>query len=262
MEKDEDMQDAKSSLAKLGKRYRNEYQNEFDNMKDEFDHHVRRNKRCRSFRPAYDVVCENVGKVKFARCAGDLRLLKLRELLDSFSFTRTPDQIEFHEGFIKLCLPHIYGDDFETNRMRLMQTMNIASFKVGALVLTPRRWGKTTSVAMFLAAMMMVCEKVVIATFSYGQRASSGLMSKVSKFIYELQGGKERIVIKNEELLAVVVPSCLSDHGERKDSKETIRNAQQMNRLYAYPSSAEGLFLCFFVLIVLYLFDLNHNNKT
>ena len=121
-----------------------------------------------------------------------MRLAELKRLLDAFKWARSPDQFRFHQDFIQLCLAQIYGSDFEANRQRLMDMFGIDSFKVGALVLTPRRWGKTTSVAMFIAAMLIVCEGnnvalgVTIATFSSVLRQSSAFRAKVPTCRYRL----------------------------------------------------------------------------
>jgi hypothetical protein len=167
---------------------------------------------------------------------GDRRLKLLRETLDKFKWTRSPDQVRFHEHFIKLCLPHIYGaEDFERNRVRLMNEFKIDWFKVGALTITPRRWGKTTSVAMFIAALLMVCEKVTIACFSSGKRASQSLKDKVAKYLVEL-GGHDRVVIDRAECLGLSTPSMTG----RGYSKSYIKSTQQVNRLFAYPATTTG----------------------
>src|SRR5437868_10158705 len=113
---------------------------------------------------------------------------------------------------------------------------------------------------MFIAAMLMVCEvkvesrtvfgasgalflllkKQTVATFSSGQRASSALMRKVLRFIYELPGGPQRVVGNAKELLAIAVPSMVQDNGQLKMTKQEILDSGKVNRLFAYPASAKG----------------------
>lgn len=122
---------------------------------------------------------------------------------------------DFFADFIVLCLQHIYKEDYEPNRTRLMQEFGIDSTKVGSLITTPRRWGKTTSVAMFIAAMMMVCEGLTIATFAPGQRASTGLKTKVLEKMCELPDKyQSRILPDSKELCSVIVPSMMDSNGQ------------------------------------------------
>ena len=230
-----------SSVASLGKRYRNEFEGCFPPLRSELEPKTKRRRTYDKMKSFYDLLAQLTDDPSSFECAGDRRLEQLRKILDLFHFRRSPDQCDFHEDFIVLCLQHIYKEDFEANRIRLMKAFGIENFQVGRLVTTPRRWGKTTSVSMFIAAMMLVCEGVTIATFAPGQRAATGLKSKVIERLWELPAEyQRRIVPDSKELLCVIIPSMMDDKGYPLQQRQLIIDAKKVNRLFAYPGSPEG----------------------
>ena len=76
------------------------------------------------------------------RTGGDAKLKYLRELLhNGFGFTRSKDQIKFHENFIRASIHHIYGDEFAEKETEIMQRNNYEDTNQQILICTPRRWG-------------------------------------------------------------------------------------------------------------------------
>ena len=92
------------------------------------------------------------------------------------------------------------------------------------LVCTPRRFGKTTSVAMFCAALLYCVPDMWISCFSTGQRASSSLLDLVAKFVCTREDGEGRILKKNQEQLFL-----------------KGNNPSDVRRMFSYPSSVAGL---------------------
>lgn len=88
--------------------------------------------------------------------AGDARIRIIRRLLDSYEgFPRSEAQKRFHDAFIKACLPHIYtAQDFEKFREKILAENGMEKVDYEILVCTPRRFGKTTAVAMYCAALL------------------------------------------------------------------------------------------------------------
>jgi len=157
---------------------------------------------------------------------GDRYLRELELCLTQFEgFTRSPSQVEFHKAFIDANLPHIYGvADFERYRERILRERGIPSMQYEILICTPRRWGKTTSVAMFIAACLYCVPSTWISCFSTGQRASSLLLDQAAKFFNMLPNAKERIIKKNTEQFFV--------KGE---------HAADVRQFFSFPSSVAGL---------------------
>lgn len=85
-------------------------------------------------------------------CAGDKRLEAIRYTLNNLGYTRSQFQKLFHTHFIQACLPIIYGTDWATHAERVMKEFGLERISPEVLVQTPRRFGKTVSVAMFVLA--------------------------------------------------------------------------------------------------------------
>ena len=243
-------------LARATKSYIDPYANDIHVLHEEFGEKRRQLELRDTFVPATQWRPSASASSSNRRnlCAGDLRLRRLRELLNTFK--RTPDQIKMHEeDFIPLTLPLIYGDDFEANRLRLMKEFKLTSFKVGALALLPRRWGKTVGVSQFVACLLFIGVRITVATFSQGQRASTSLMGTGIRYLYQLKGGAQRIVAKNEEEFKVATLDQVQENGSLKYSKATIRESGAVNTLLAFPASSNG------ILFVLFLLALTRQEK-
>jgi hypothetical protein len=120
-------------------------------------------------------------------------------------------------------LPHIYGPaDFEANRERILAEHGTDKVMYEVLIICPRRWGKTFSVAMFCAAALLTCPHMNISVFSTGQRASSSLLDLCAKFA--LSTGKARVLKKNQENFHL-----------KGSSSDDVRV------LNSFPSSVSGL---------------------
>ena len=134
---------------------------------------------------------------------GDERYRRIQQTLDSFGYTRSDDQKLFHDHFLQACLPHIYNEEWDTNSLRILQAHKIENIHPEIFVLTPRRWGKTYSVAMFGAAMLLCVNKCDINVYSPGKRASSLLAKTIMKMIHSIPGASERIVKQSEEAICI-----------------------------------------------------------
>lgn len=173
--------------------------------------------------------------------AGDQRLASLRATLGSFGM-RSADQVEFHEMFIEASLPHIFGKaTWPMVAQRVLSRLGIARVRSEVLVLTPRRYGKTTSVAMFVAAMLLEVPGITIAVYSTGKRASDGVMAQVGKYISLLPNASAREISRNKEQLFI---SAHVPDGTK--SRQALLDDATTSKFFSYPSSAdrECAFLC------------------
>lgn len=140
---------------------------------------------------------------------GDARVRAIRQVLDKYEgFVRSDAQKSFHDAFTKAVLPHIYGPaDFERYREKILHDNNMKKVDYEILVCTPRRFGKTTAVSMWCAALLACVPDMWISVFSTGQRASSSLLDQTAKFFRMLEagsvvrGGEDNILKKNQEEL-------------------------------------------------------------
>ena len=198
-----------------------------------FEQHLHRLKHANvSCRECVTRIASSLEPKRNKRNRGDAVAENLLETLDKFGVTRTPGQKKFHLEFFKACLPHIYGSEiFENDRERILKKFGFDDIRYEVLVVCPRRWGKTYSVAMFIAAMAWAVPDTWISIFSTGQRASTSLLELVSKFLAVVgQDTENRILSKNNERLYV-----------RGTTASDIR------KVYSYPSSVQ-VCMCFSII--------------
>jgi len=156
---------------------------------------------------------------------GDRLIREVERILDSFDgFVRSDAQKDFHAAFINAVLPHVFGRDYERFAERLKRERSIGEIQQEVLICCPRRFGKTTAVSMFIAAMLYVVPDTWISCFSTGQRASTTLLDQAARFFNTLPNAKEKILKKNQEQFF-------------------IRGADgsDVRRFHSFPSSVAGL---------------------
>jgi hypothetical protein len=157
---------------------------------------------------------------------GDKYLRDLERILDSFEgFKRSDAQKDFHRSFVNACLPHIYGPaDFERYGERIKHERRITEMQQEVLVCCPRRFGKTTAVSMFVAALLYAVPDTWISCFSTGQRASTTLLDQAARFFGTLPNAREKVLKKNQEQFF-----CRGVDGS------------DVRRFHSFPSSVAGL---------------------
>jgi hypothetical protein len=146
------------------------------------------------------------------RAHGDVILNRLTQCLDEFDMMRFPHQIEFHANFLETILPFIYGNDWRECRKRVLASLGLTKVRQECLVISPRRWGKTVSVAMFVAALLLCVPNVEVAIFSTGRRTAGKLMNLIIRmFLRHPLADKYHFKTHNQETVIMVGP----DGGER-----------------------------------------------
>lgn len=172
--------------------------------------------------------------------AGDMRLEAIRKTLNSMGLRRSHFQKLFHDHFIRACLPIIYQDDWELSSERVMRELGIEEIRPEFMVITPRRFGKTYSVAMFAAAMLLHVPGVKIAVFSTGRRASSGLMSEILRRMNHVPGAQKRILKQTEEELYISATELGEDCKPGSNRAKTILNKDTTSVLKSYPAGTSS----------------------
>ncbi len=108
------------------------------------------------------------------------------------------------------------------------------------MAITPRRYGKSVSMAMFTLALLLCVPKIRICIFSTGKRASGGLMEIIMKLLNETGNAKHRIVKRNQEQLYVCSEDKVSPEGVLLAPKIALQDDPDTSRLYSYPASVSG----------------------
>lgn len=96
-----------------------------------------------------------------------------------------------------VCLAQ-FGKDWEMQSERVMREMNITCIRPEVMIQTPRRFGKTVSVAMYCLTLLLCVPGIRICVFSTGKRASSGLSTEIMDRLNHVENGLDRILKSNQ----------------------------------------------------------------
>jgi hypothetical protein len=176
-------------------------------------------------------------------CSGDMRVQAILECLDSFGLKRSEDQKLFHRNFLVACLPKIYGTEWDQHKRRVLEEFGMTTIDFEVMIITPRRWGKTVSVATFVTAVLLCVPGIEIGIFSTGSRASGSLMEKIISYLDHIPGSRERIVKSNQEDLFLALQS-IGGLSAKSDLAIRLRTAPGTSKLHRCD-----YLLCFIVMI-------------
>tara|TARA_Y100000996_G_C22542215_1_gene650431 strand:- start:1712 stop:2140 length:429 start_codon:yes stop_codon:yes gene_type:complete len=106
-------------------------------------------------------------------------------------FSKSKDQEKFHQDMIACCLHIIFGTGIDHYIGEIKKYCNWTDEYLGTArkflaITTPRRWGKTYSVAMFIASVITSLSPIRVCVFSTGRRASLMLLNLVKSFCSKL----------------------------------------------------------------------------
>jgi hypothetical protein len=106
--------------------------------------------------------------------------------LDTLGWSRSYHQRLFHDDFLKACTRSFWKlekpGQFARDHQRVLRLNNWDHIAQEILISTPRRFGKTISVSMFCAAMLLSCPGVEISIYSTCKRISQKILRNVQKF--------------------------------------------------------------------------------
>ncbi len=162
---------------------------------------------------------------------GFARIKKLRSALaalDKGGWERSYHQRCFHEQFLNSVVKVLFKTDqpghFERSYPRLLELNNWESIRQEILISTPRRFGKTISVCLFVSALLYSCPNLEVSIYSTCKRISCKLLRNCTRFL--------QIIC---DVLKVSLP-----HGKRHGHQRvrSRRNAPQARSSYSF-------FLCF-----------------
>lgn len=135
----------------------------------------------------------------FLGCSRIRTIHALLSIIDDRGFERSQNQEKFHDAFIRSSAPIIYREEWSVHQQNILHVNRWDTIMRGMLVSTPRRFGKTFSIAMFCVVITLTfqCEVVV---FSPARRASRKILERMYEFV-TLLGMEHRIEEYNMENL-------------------------------------------------------------
>jgi hypothetical protein len=143
---------------------------------------------------------------------------------------RERHQIDFHNMVIDACAPYIYGSDYITSLEEIFERTGIRELMQEILVMTPRRFGKTTMVAMIAAALAAFIPGIKIGIYSISRRVSYNLMELVKRFLQTIEGAYERVMVTNKEELHI-------SESVRVKGDPTPIDLTAVSKIYCYAAS-------------------------
>ena len=134
------------------------------------------------------------------RFEGDVILRTTRMLLkmiDENGFERSDHQLLFHKEFEKCVARVIYRKEWATQRPMIMKHNGWDECKSETMISTPRRFGKTFSIAIYCACISLAMG-VDTVIFSPGRRPSRKILERIVEFI-RILGYSSSITEYNQE---------------------------------------------------------------
>lgn len=134
--------------------------------------------------------------------SGAAQLAELFRLLDNFpGLQRSKVQKQLHLGMVGSILQRVFCNESDAEMKMAQVAYKIKSSKQQFMAITPRRFGKTTAVAMFCAAFALAVPGSVTAIFSTGRRASNLLLQQIKSMLISIPGAEAKIVSSNVETI-------------------------------------------------------------
>ena len=128
---------------------------------------------------------------------------------------------------IDACAPHIFGPDYLMYLEEIFSRTGMRELRQEILAQMPRRFGKTTMVAMIVAVLAAMVPGMKIGIFSTSKRTSKKLMDEIKAFLHMIPGAKERIYSKNSDELT------LSEYPKSDGEPDP----KTVSKIYCYPAS-------------------------
>ena len=121
---------------------------------------------------------------------GFSRIKKLRSALaalDKGGWERSYHQRCFHEQFLNAVVRVLFKTappgHFERSYPRLLELNNWETIRQEILISTPRRFGKTISVCLFVSALVFACPNLEVSIYSTCKRISCKLLRNCTRFL-------------------------------------------------------------------------------
>ena len=164
-------------------------------------------------------------------CNGFTRIERLRRglvALDRGGWERSYHQRLFHESFLNAVVRILFKTDppgfFSQSYPRLLEMNAWSSINQEILVSTPRRFGKTISVCLFVAALLYACPSLEISIYSTCKRISQKLLRNCIRFLEIIH-----------DVLREDMPKFIKQTTDEIEIQGT-ENKYDFRRLNSYPS--------------------------
>jgi len=196
-------------------------------------------------RSLYDRLCDGDYSDQHSQATGDVLLARILEVIGQFGegenrFTLRVDQQVMLSYALGAILQFLYGDELEANRDRLLLKLGLDRIISDIILFAPRRVGKTTFVASFLATLLIAVPKIEIACMSLFMRMALKMKSLTIDFMNTHKEGRHLVngAINNKDNF-----ECFGDHPTHKKMLHVLPDSPNV-RIFVF--SFFFLFIFFF----------------
>lgn len=147
----------------------------------------------------------------------------------------------FINAFLSSCAPLIYGIDWMRCQRKYYEEHHLTEVNYHSIVVSPRRFGKTWSVAIFVLALLWCVPGITIAVFSTNQRTSEAICGYVRKFLFALPDGEARLGRKSKKEIAILPADTVG----KKLTLWERQNHPNSSVMLALPATGDGEFFFF-----------------
>lgn len=143
---------------------------------------------CTSLVPLADRISEGLHRLTIQDTDGDVLLNDVLRTITEFRTGNEPfvlrtDQLMMVAHIITSCLPLIYGTKLEANRARILKQLGTRDICESLLIVASRRVGKTTCIAVVVAA-LLICKPTFLCTvFGMVLKAAHRVMDAIKDFL-------------------------------------------------------------------------------
>ena len=148
----------------------------------------------------------------------------------------------YQNRFIALCrlacLALIYGADLSKYAAEIMAEAGVTELMRLVLCECPRRMGKTTMAAMWIASISCYIPGMASAIFSVGGRTSEKMLADILHEMTYIPGAWDRIVKKKSDELLCIAEEPVP--GTARGSNPEAVFASTTSKIYCYPATVRG----------------------
>ena len=180
----------------------------------------------------------SLAKTTAFECEGDRRVRAMRdalEYLDQNGFQRSKQQKVMHMAFLTVSYAQYYGDDIQRHLVRLLSETGFSELRSECMVLAPRRYGKTISVALWSGAELVTQPDHDVLIYSNNHRASKMMLLQTYRVVRLLQanpefGGRVISLNKNESLTYRTKEGYVNELKAYPAKEDTLRGTGSTKR--------------------------------
>ncbi len=136
--------------------------------------------------------------------------------------------------FIFANVNHIYDDDWLNCEQKFLKRHRLAEVQQKAVVIAPRRNGKTLVLIVFNTLMLLHVPKWISHIFSTKYETSNKIILQVSRAIIQLDGDDKRFAVRRKDELQVVPESW------REFPMSKKKSCHLMTELHSTPNNVKG----------------------